>query len=98
MSLIRRLDDVSSFMSTVDLFADSPQGGVGGKDNSQRTWRMAGAMSPSCHNPQGGVGGKETFLGGEGGLNPGTYIRMNLQGLARFKNAIFVEYPYTMSF
>ena len=30
MSLFRRLDDVSSFMSTVDLFADSPQGGWGG--------------------------------------------------------------------
>ena len=63
MSLFTRLDEVPSFMSTVDLFADSPQGGVGGKYNSQRTWSMAGAMSPSCDDPQGGVGGKVTCYG-----------------------------------
>ena len=72
MSLLRSLDDVSSFMSTVDVFADSPQGGWGGKDNSQRTWRMAEFnvtfMSPST----GGWRGKDVILpGGEGrGLEP----------------------------
>ena len=39
MSLFRILDDVYSFMSTLDVFADSPQGGWGGlTTHSENGW------------------------------------------------------------
>ena len=71
MSLFRILDDVYSFMSTLDVFADSPQGGGGG--DSQPTARMEGGRNKINHmtKPTGGGGGrrKPTPRGG-GGFEP----------------------------
>ena len=66
MSLFKRLDDVFFFMSTVDLLADSPQGGWG-EHNLQRTYGDGWSNINFMSRPTGGVGGKETFPGGEGG-------------------------------
>ena len=67
MSLLRRLDDVSSFMLTVDVFADSPQGGWGGLTTLSEHGRWKEQDQPHDITHRGGWGEKETNPAGGGG-------------------------------
>ena len=72
MSLFRILDDVYSFMSTLDVFADSPQGGWGGLTTHSENggWKEQDQSHDTTH--RGGGGEKENNpTGGGGGLDPG---------------------------
>ena len=70
MSLFRILDDVYSFMSTLDVFADSPQGGWGGLTTHSENggWKEQDQSHDTTH--RGGGGEKETNPTGGGGLEP----------------------------
>ena len=56
MSLFRILDDVYSFMSTLDVFADSPQGGWGGLTihSENGGWKEQDQSHDTTHREGGG--------------------------------------------
>ena len=81
MSLFRILDDVYSFMLTLDVFADSPQGGWGGlATHSENGWWKE--QDPPHDKPhRGGWGEKETNPAGVGaGLEPWNISPSSLDG------------------
>ena len=62
-------------MSTLDVFADSPQGGWGGLTTHSENGGWKEQDQPHDKTHRGGWGEKETNpAGGGGALNPGTYM------------------------
>ena len=70
MSLFRILDDVYSFMSTLDVFADSPQGGWGGSTTFSENGGWQEQDQPHDKTHRGGWGEKETNPAGGWCLEP----------------------------